>query len=127
MTSSVVKNAQISSRNIACCSLLTIASSMVRVSIMDESQVAYEILAYLSKNPDAQDTIDGIVEWWLLAQHIERHVAKVKSALADLVDRGLILERTSTDSRVYYCLNRRREKEIAEILARVSATQTGRL
>ena len=100
---------------------------MVRVSIMDESQVAYEILAYLSKNPDAQDTIDGIVEWWLLAQHIERHVAKVKSALADLVDRGLILERTSTDSRVYYCLNRRREKEIAEILARVSATQTGRL
>lgn len=90
---------------------------------MDESQVAHEILAYLSKNPDAQDTIDGIVEWWLLAQHIERHVAKVRSALADLVERGLILERRSTDSRVYYCLNRQRATEIAEILNHASAPQ----
>jgi hypothetical protein len=83
---------------------------------MDESQIAYEILAYLSNNPDAQDTIEGIVEWWLLAQHIERQVAKVKSALTDLVGRGLILEKKNADSLIYYRLNRRREKEIAEIL-----------
>lgn len=85
---------------------------------MDESQISYEILAYLSKNPGAQDTIDGIVEWWLLAQHIERQVANVKSALTDLVQKGLILEKRTADSRIYYCLNRRREKEIAEILNR---------
>ena len=84
---------------------------------MDESQIAYEILAYLSKNPGAQDTVDGIVEWWLLAQHIERQVAKVKNALTDLVERGLILEKKNAGSSLtYYCLNRRREKEIAEIL-----------
>jgi DNA-binding PadR family transcriptional regulator len=90
---------------------------------MDESQIAHEILAYLSKNPDAQDTIDGIVEWWLLAQHIERQVAKVKSALADLVERGLILESRSSDARIYYRLNRYREKERAEILNQVDAPQ----
>jgi predicted transcriptional regulator len=89
---------------------------------MDESRIAYEILAYLAKNPDAQDTIDGIVEWWLLAQHIERHVARVRSALTELVERGLILERTSTDSRTYYCLNRSREREIAEILEQKLST-----
>jgi predicted transcriptional regulator len=83
---------------------------------MDESQIAYEILAYLSRNPSAQDTIEGIVEWWLLAQHIERQIAKVQSALTDLVQRGLILEKKNADSRIYYCLNRGREKEIAEIL-----------
>ena len=85
---------------------------------MDESQIAYEILAYLAKNPDAQDTIDGIVEWWLLAQHIERHVARVKSALAELVQQGLIIEKRSSDSHIYYSLNRSREKEIAAILTR---------
>jgi hypothetical protein len=26
----------------------------------------YEILEYLLRNPDAGNTIEGIVEWWLL-------------------------------------------------------------
>lgn len=94
------------------------------MSANEESQIAYEILAYLAKNPDAQDTLDGIVEWWLLAQHIERHVAKVKSALTELISQGLIEERRSEDSRIYYRLNRRKEKEIANMLKQLSSKRS---
>ena len=80
------------------------------------SKIAYEILAYLAKNPDAQDTVDGIVEWWLLAQHIERHVSTVKEALAELVSKDLIVERKGKDSRTYYRLNQRKAKEISHLL-----------
>jgi len=94
------------------------------LSANEESQIAYEILAYLAKNPDAQDTLDGIVEWWLLAQHIERHVAKVKGALTELVSRGLIEERRKEDSQIYYRLNRGKEKEIANILKQLSGKRS---
>jgi DNA-binding MarR family transcriptional regulator len=95
------------------------------LSANEKSKIAYEILSYLAKNPNAQDTLDGIVEWWLLAQHIERHVAKVKGALTELISRGLIEERRSEDSRVYYRLNRRKEKEIAKILEQLSGKREG--
>lgn len=106
-------------RNIPCSALCKLRGAKTLLSIMDESDIGYEILAYLSRNPNAQDTIDGIVEWWLLDQHIERQIAKVKSALTDLVERGLILKKKNADSLIYYCLNRRRQKEIAEILNQV--------
>lgn len=80
------------------------------------SKIAYEILAYLAKNPDAQDTVEGIAEWWLLAQEIERQVSKVKEALAALVAKDLIVERKGKDSRIYYRLNKRKAKEISELL-----------
>ena len=34
-------------------------------SLTGKSEMAYEILAYLAKNPDAQDTPKGVIEWWL--------------------------------------------------------------
>ena len=86
------------------------------MSETEKSKIAYEILAYLAKNPDAQDTVEGIAEWWLLAQEIERQVLKVKEALAALVAKDLIVERKGKDSRIYYRLNKRRTKEIFELL-----------
>ena len=86
------------------------------MSETERSKIAYEILAYLANNPEAQDTVEGIAEWWLLAQKIERQVAKVREALAALVARDLIVERKGKDSRTYYRLNKRRTKEISEML-----------
>lgn len=86
------------------------------LSATERSKISYAILAYLAKNPDAQDTLEGIAEWWLLAQQIERQVPKVKEALAQLVKQDLIVERQGKDSRTYYRLNNRRRKEISELL-----------
>ena len=85
-----------------------------------KSQIAYEILAYLVDHPEAQDTLEGIVEWWLLEQQITRQTAKVRKALAELVTKGLILERKGKDSRTHYCINRRKYKEIRALLKQQS-------
>ncbi len=81
-----------------------------------KSQIVYDILGYLVENPEVQDTLEGIVEWWLLEQQIKRQTAKVKEALAELVSKGLILERKGKDSRTHYRINRRKYKEIQALL-----------
>jgi hypothetical protein len=39
--------------------------------IKEQREVSHYILDYLSDNPDAGDTFEGIVEWWLLTQSIK--------------------------------------------------------
>lgn len=84
---------------------------------MQRSETAQEILAYLAAHPEAQDTLEGIVQWWLLEQKIRRQTARVKEALAELVTQKLILERPGSDLRKHYRLNRRKMKTIRAILA----------
>jgi hypothetical protein len=81
-------------------------------------QIAYEILAYMIEHPEAQDTLEGIVEWWLLEQQVMRQTARVKQALSELVSKGLILERKGKDSRIHYRINQRKYKEIRALLNR---------
>lgn len=81
-----------------------------------KSRVAYEILAYLVKNPDAGDTIEGIVEWWLLEQRIDKETARVEEAIAELVAKELILGRKGRDSRTHYRINRQKYGEIRKLL-----------
>lgn len=60
-----------------------------------EPPIAEEILDYFATHPDAQDTLEGIVEWWLLEQRIKWSRAYVQEALDELVARGLLAERKS--------------------------------
>ena len=80
------------------------------------SQIAYEILTYLVEHPKAQDTLEGIVQWWLLERMIIRQTAKVKKALTELVAKGLVLERRGKNSRTRYRTNRRKYEEIRALL-----------
>jgi DNA-binding transcriptional regulator PaaX len=79
-------------------------------------QVARSILTYLIENRNAQDTMAGIVEWWVVEQQIKTETAAVRTALAELVARGLIIEREGKDSQVHYRINDKRVWEIEAII-----------
>ncbi len=90
----------------------------MQVEQKEQREVCYYILAYLSDNPDAGDTFDGIVEWWLLDQRIKFETRNVSEAVSRLVSEGLIVEQEQADSRVVYRVNRTREKAIRTILSK---------
>lgn len=77
---------------------------------------AYQILAYLQANPDAQDTLEGIVEWWLLEQRIKDQTDTVSEALSYLTNRGFVTARIGTDSRAHYAVERGKQKDIESFL-----------
>jgi len=81
-----------------------------------KSQIAHEILAYLAEHPEAQDTLDGIVQWWLLEQKIRYQTNMVKEVLVQLVSEGLVIEHKSRDSRTHYRTNQSKSEEIRKLL-----------
>lgn len=87
-------------------------------SKIEESEMAYDILAYLSEHPDASDTLQGIVEWWLLEQEIKSRINQVERALSELVAKGLVLESKGKESQTRYRINRRKIKQVKMLLRR---------
>ena len=75
-------------------------------------------MAYLIENPKAQDTFEGIVEWWLLERQIKFQSARVKEAISELVAKGLILEHKGMNSQTHYRINQSKYKEIQELFKR---------
>jgi hypothetical protein len=82
----------------------------------ETQQIAHDILAYLIENPDAQDTLKGIAEWWLSEPAAKQNIALVEEALAGLVQRGWVIARDG-ESALTYKVDRRRLKEITAFLA----------
>ena len=87
----------------------------------EQRDVGYYILAYLSDNPEAGDTFDGLVEWWLLGQKIKFETRNVSEAVARLIAEGLIVEHGEPDSRIIYKVNQDKKKDIHKILTQVRA------
>ena len=83
---------------------------------MQKSEIMREILAYLADHPDAQDTLAGIFEWWLLERKITYQMTPVKEALAELANKGLVLEVSGADSQIHYRVNRHKLSEIRSML-----------
>ncbi len=90
------------------------------INAFESSQIGYEILAYLAERPDSSDTVEGIVQWWLLERKIEYQTAQVKEALIDLVAKGLIIEDKRMNSRTHYRLNQHKHGEIQVLLKQSS-------
>jgi hypothetical protein len=57
-------------------------------ALVDE--LAAEILRYLEAHPDAADSLDGIVQWWIVHERFLRGVAATGRALERLVADGRI-------------------------------------
>ncbi|HSQ22782.1 MAG TPA: hypothetical protein VLN44_00125 [Pyrinomonadaceae bacterium] len=78
------------------------------------AEIASMILNYLRQNPEAQDTFEGIVHWWLPDQHHQQSRARIKEALDRLLAAGLISGHKGTDGQVSYRVMReghRKRKE----------------
>jgi hypothetical protein len=83
-----------------------------------KSEVARQILAYLIENPEAQDTVEGIVDWWLLDQEIQRQTAIANEALSELVAKRFVFARRGKDLRIHYRINRSKVGEIRDLIKR---------
>jgi hypothetical protein len=80
------------------------------------SEVSLRILRYLEQNPNAADTLDGILEWWLPKQSIYEQEKIVQQALDGLIEQELIITKRSTDMRKHYRLNTERLREIRQMI-----------
>lgn len=81
----------------------------------ERESISQEILCYLSEHPDAQDTLEGIAEWWLLERKIRDQIALLREAIAGLVKRGLIIEQVIKNLKPRYKINSKKLKEVKRL------------
>jgi hypothetical protein len=81
-----------------------------------ENEITQEILGYLVSHPQAQDTLEGIIHFWLLEQKIKYQTKMVKEAIEELVESGLILEHKIGGTETHYRINNEEFEKIKEIL-----------
>src|SRR5262245_8306078 len=68
--------------------------------------VAGEIRRYLDAHPDAADTVDGVLQWWLSRASASASHETVEHALDVLVAAGEIVRRSHADGTVIYTRHR---------------------
>lgn len=66
------------------------------------AEIAGQIERYLATHPDAVDSLEGILHWWLLRQRYTESAAKVQQALERLVASGAITRRVLPEGRVLF-------------------------
>lgn len=81
---------------------------------MDE--ISLRILSYLADNPEANDTPEGIAQWWLLEREIREQTAAVERSLAELAEEGWLIAAHPAGSPPRYRLNPVRTAEIRALL-----------
>jgi hypothetical protein len=90
----------------------------LKYKIDKTKETSHKILAYLMENPDAQDTLEGIVDWWLLQQDIKRNVALIRKTVDGLIHKGFLVVRQGIDRTKYYQVNHEKLPEISALIER---------
>lgn len=67
-----------------------------------EERVTREISRYLDAHPDAADTIDGVLQWWLSPALAGASRETVQRALARLIAAAEVESRVLVDGAVVY-------------------------
>jgi len=68
----------------------------------DVVAVSQEIKRYLDAHPNAADSLEGIVRWWLPRQRYEEARQRVQSALDLLIAEGMIGMVETRDNKIIY-------------------------
>ena len=74
------------------------------------------ILQYLIAHPDAKDSLEGILRWWLPGDFGAWEEGEVREALDALVTREWLTWRCITPSQSLYGMNREKLEEIQRFL-----------
>ena len=88
----------------------------MKYKLNETRETSHRILAYLMDNPNAQDTLQGIVDWWMLQQDIKRNITLIRKVIGRLIRKGFLLERLGIDNRKYYQVNREKLPEISVLI-----------
>jgi hypothetical protein len=73
----------------------------------NREQISESIVSYLGKHPEAQDTLEGIAQWWLALERVESSTEAVADALQSLTRQGIVTLRVSRDGTTLYSLRKR--------------------
>jgi len=74
--------------------------------------VAAEVWLYLRARPNAAETLEGILNWWLPRQRYETERRRVEQALDELLARGLIAKQRLIDGTILYTHHHSAEDEV---------------
>lgn len=80
------------------------------------------VLRYLLEHPDAKDTKEGIIRWWLPKGEDEPEEGEIQRAIGSLISKEWLIMRKTRPSRTIYGVNKVKLNEIRAFLG----TQAGR-
>jgi hypothetical protein len=81
-----------------------------------ESELCRRILSYLAEHPQAQDTIEGIAQWWLQDPQLQPSGNRLQKALDYLTAQHLVVACQGRNGRVSYSMNQEKQNEIGRLL-----------
>jgi hypothetical protein len=78
--------------------------------------VIRHILQYWLVHPEAKDTLQGILQWWVPGDRVEQGTEAVQAALEVLVARRWVIRRQTLPAPALYGLNQDKREEIQAFL-----------
>ncbi len=78
-------------------------------------EIQRAILVYLVEHPDAKDTVEGIMAWWL--SNAWSRAADVERALEELLQAGWIIATNRALTNTVYGLDKTRLNDVRKFLA----------
>lgn len=102
------------------CILLNTMHMLSRSQPQQVLIVAGRISSYLESRPKALDSLDGILRWWLLKQHIEESTELVQAAMDYLVSCGEVEEIESSGKTFYASATQKKSEGADDVLNEIS-------
>ena len=83
-----------------------------------QQRLIRQILIYLVNHPEAKDTIEGIIKWWVKEWWDSQSIKKelVHEALNSLVSLGMLSTRETSPTQKIYGLNKEKLREIESFI-----------
>lgn len=71
----------------------------------DKANMRREIIQYLQMHPNAADSLNGVIDWWLSDRYQSEDVKEVEQVLGQLITDGLVKKVFLIDRTVLYKRN----------------------